>query len=162
MFDLYNDYMPGTEPDDIQKLKDEIIPLMEQCSHALYHRDGRKHGQLRILMILEHESPITQRELQDKLKIRAGSMSEIITKLENSGFVEKSKDENDKRRAVIVITNKGREALRDNLAATIQSGREMLDPLSTEELYELLRILRKLRDAWDSEFFERPAHGAKE
>jgi DNA-binding MarR family transcriptional regulator len=136
----------STETDEA--LKDEILSLLEQCGHQLHHRRGGKHGQKRILKILNANSSITQKELQEKLKIQAGSMSEIVTKLENNGFITKKRDEADKRKAILIITDKGREVYLANREKDLARDRQLFDCLSLEEKLQLREITKKLIEDW--------------
>ncbi len=124
--------------------KEELLSVLEQCGHRIHHRKGGRHGQKRILRILDHNSPMTQRELQERLQIQAGSMSEIIAKLENSGLVEKTRDGQDKRKAVLVITEMGHKTVAEQREADAASNRRLLDNFTVEECTELMRLIRKL------------------
>lgn len=129
-------------------IKDELLSVLEQCGHRLHHRKGGKHGQKRILRILNSDSPMTQKDLQEKLNIQAGSMSEILTKLENNGFVIKKRDESDKRKAVLLITDKGREAFAADRENELKNNRHLFDSLTEDEQISLLNILQKLNESW--------------
>ena len=53
---------------------------------------------------------MTQKELQDILRIQPGSVSEILTKMEEKGLIRRQKDEGDRRRSVIELTEGGHDA----------------------------------------------------
>ena len=135
MENIYNkDAGPGV-PDD----PDDLYHLMRSCGHILYHRGSTKSSQAWILQILEKEGSIAQKNLQQMLKIKSGSVSEILTKLEKEDLIIRSRDEIDRRRVIISMTSKGsRQAhayheKKDWFAA--------LDGLQQEQLKVLLRIL---------------------
>lgn len=90
--------------------KYELLGLIERCGHFLYHRRGGKRGQGRILKILLTEGEMTQKKLQERLGIQSGSMSEIVLKLEGNGLVYRTRDESDKRKIKLKITEAGRNS----------------------------------------------------
>lgn len=67
-------------------------------------------GQGRILGILKLKNEISQKDLGYLLDIRNQSLSEIIAKLEKNGFITKTPSEEDRRTAIIRITDKGMAA----------------------------------------------------
>ncbi len=121
---------------------DDLYALMRACGHILYHQGGRKSGQGRILRILSHCEAMSQRELQEVLGIQTGSLSEILAKLENAGFIERERDEADRRRSVVRLTPAGRnraeECCRNGERQDMFSA---LDEGQREQLKKLLTIL---------------------
>ena len=121
---------------------DDLYTLMRACGHILYHQGGRKSGQGRILRILSHCEAMSQRELQEVLGIQTGSLSEILAKLENAGFIERERDEADRRRSVVRLTPAGRnraeECCRDGERQDMFSA---LDEGQRDQLKKLLTIL---------------------
>ena len=83
-----------------QDLTNKLI----KCGHILTHKTGKKRSQENILEILLKHKEISQRELQEILDIEAGSMSEIIAKLEQREYIKRYKDERDKRRYIISVS----------------------------------------------------------
>ena len=121
---------------------DDLYALMRACGHILYHQGGRKSGQGRILRILSHCEAMSQRDLQEVLGIQTGSLSEILAKLENAGFIERERDEADRRRSVVRLTPAGRnraeECCRNGERQDMFSA---LDEGQREQLKKLLTIL---------------------
>ena len=61
------------------------------------------------MMILWEHKRLSFKEISSKLKMKTGTLTPILNKLESSGYLEKVKDENDDRKIYIVITEKGLE-----------------------------------------------------
>ena len=126
--------------------KDNLYSLMRACGHHLYVRSGRSAGQGRILAILLERSSMTQKELQDILRIKPGSMSEILAKMEEKGLIRRQKDTEDRRKSVLELTEYGRdEAL---LQERQGDGSPTFGALSEEEQEELKKMLWKLLESW--------------
>ena len=130
--------------------KKTLAHLMIRAGHILNSKVGRGRGQGRILKILSEQAVMTQKELQEKLGIEAGSMSEIISKLERRDLVVRQRDEQDKRRMVLSLTDKGR--MRHEERMEYQDHEEKLfTTLSGAEKEALERILSKLIGQWEDD-----------
>jgi len=124
----------------------ELMSLMRRCGHLLHHRYPTNMSQNRILTILKNEGPMKQRELMERMNIQAGSLSEIIAKVECGGFVERTRCEDDKRNFELTLTDAGRERAevfereRSDLATELFS---VLDEQQKETLFDILGILHE-------------------
>lgn len=128
---------------------DELSGLLGRCGCYLYRRPSGGRGQGRILRILSARDEMTQRELQEALAIQPGSVSEIISKLEARGLLSRERDEDDKRRMVLRITDAGREGAKAFSGG--ESGNELYSALSGEEQAALKELLKKLLESWNKE-----------
>lgn len=126
--------------------KDNLYSLMRTCGRYLYLRSGKGAGQGRILAILMNRKKMTQKELQDILRIQPGSMSEILAKLEEKGLIRRGKDDEDKRRCILELTDAGAEAAR--LQEKQEDGHPTFGVLKEAEQEELKKLLGKLLEYW--------------
>lgn len=110
-------------------------------------RGDVQRGQGKILSILyNNEGALLQDTIKKKMNIKAGSVSEMIGKLQKKGYVTKTSDQNDKRKVLILITDNGRmhvENYRKGSKKTFKSN-SIFECLSEEELEQLAKILEKL------------------
>lgn len=67
------------------------------------------YPQYLVMMVLWEDNKISFKDVSYKLKMKTGTLTPIITKLESSGFLNKVKDEKDDRKIYISITEKGME-----------------------------------------------------
>jgi DNA-binding MarR family transcriptional regulator len=65
-----------------------------------------------VLARLEREGPQSTSDLAAAERLRPQSMSQTVADLEGQGLVERRADANDRRRALLELTDAGREALR--------------------------------------------------
>lgn len=126
--------------------KDNLYSLMRACGHHLYVRSGRSAGQGRILAILLERESMTQKELQDILRIQPGSISEILAKLEEKGLVLRQRDEEDRRRSVIKLTETGKEEAL--LQERQDDGSPTFGALDEREQEAMKSMLWKLLESW--------------
>ena len=126
---------------------DELSELIRKCNHYIVHHKGR--GQGKILKILAKQGEMSQKDLQDILEIQSGSISELLAKLEEKGMIVRTKSEEDKRKAIISITELGREKVANcgckNRAERLYAG------LSKEEKEDLKRLLNRLVASWNNQ-----------
>ena len=139
-----------------------LLTLMEKCGQFLYQRRGGKRGQGRILKILSAEGEMTQKELQQRLGIQSGSMSEIVLKLEGNGLVSRERDEADKRKIRLKITEEGKYFFEEKHKARIEREKKLFNVLTEEEQEVLKVLLTKLAEDWESNFEKAPFEHAKE
>jgi len=143
----------------------ELLDLFEHCGHFLYHRRGGKRGQGRILSFLSEEGSISQGDLQKRLHIEAGSMSEVVTKLEQQGLITRIKDTEDRRKTILEITEMGKvESVKNRIILREQEDR-LFETLTEEEKVQLGFLLEKLYGDWklsfDKSLFEHRKHCKK-
>lgn len=111
-------------------------------------------SQKRILIILNRSETITQRDLTERLGIQPGSASEILSKLEGSGWIVRTQNEADRRTTDISLTDSGREVAKEALKQRRKRHEEMFSCLSEEEKQELLSLLEKVRCDWKKRYRE--------
>lgn len=93
------------------------------------------------------EGIVSPKELGDVLQFAPSLMSSMIGDLEDRGWLERHADPDDRRRVRLAVTDAGRTTLRAMATAwhaTSVSGAEHLD---TDDLRNLVRILRMLLEA---------------
>lgn len=122
----------------------DLTGKMLKCGHILIHKTGKKRGQEKILGILSQHDSMSQRELQQILGIEAGSLSEVLSKLEKNHLIEKHRDENDKRKFIIALTQAGKNKIEHKKT----DDEDMFDMLSQAEQQQLNDILDKILESW--------------
>lgn len=125
---------------------DELSILLGKCAHSLYQRPHSGRGQGRILKLLAQQDQLTQKELQEYLDIQSGSISEIISKLELKGMLTREKDESDRRKVILKITEEGREKVEN--CSKEEKRKDLYTALNEEEKNTLKELLKKLLDSW--------------
>jgi len=105
-------------------------------------RGNNPDTQQKVLGILAQNDGITQKELSGILGIRPQSGGEIVRKLENNGYVERTPDENDSRAQRLHLTEAG---IKENEKLNRQAEQETIfDCLDGEEKTMLNRLLTKV------------------
>ena len=143
-----------TANDPSASINDRLIISLRDLHHTMRSLYEGKASQKRILIILNGSGAITQRDLTQRLGIQPGSASEILSKLEGSGWVVRTQNESDRRTTDISLTDSGREIAEEALKQRRKRHEEMFSCLSGEEKQELLSLLERVRGDWKKRYKE--------
>jgi MarR family transcriptional regulator, lower aerobic nicotinate degradation pathway regulator len=100
-----------------------------------------------VLKQLQALGSCSQGELADALGIDYSNLAGVTGGLYRRGLVERSRDEADRRRYVVELTDEGRQLLADADRAIDSDEEEMLSALGDEERDQLWELLRRMADA---------------
>lgn len=130
---------------------DELFELyagVRRCSMRHGGRDYHKpdyvaacdprSGQGRVLLLLKSVESISQSELARIVGIRPQSLSGMLAKLEEGGYVTRTPNERDHRAMDVAITEKGRSAEQTPRQS------QLLEALDEQDRKDLYRILSKV------------------
>lgn len=102
------------------------------------------YGQMLFLLQLYKQDGISQEDLTKKLSIDKGTTARSIKKLEQEGFIIRSKDEYDKRAYKIYLTDKSKEK-QETVCNVLQDWEDILtENITEEERDTLINILKKI------------------
>ena len=133
----------------------DLMRQMRRCNHLLYHKFSLNFSQNRILSLINREGPMTQKALMCKMQIQPGSLSEVLSKVETAGLVERRRCEDDRRNFEIRLTQEGVMQAEAFERDRQDMARLLFEPLSPSEKENLMDILTKLHGHWDACTFER-------
>jgi DNA-binding MarR family transcriptional regulator len=117
-------------------------------SDALAAEGVRKYH-FRVLVALNEHGALSQADLGRRLAIDRSDMVAVVGELERMGHVHRSRDERDRRRNVVALTEAGGQALARMDAAIDTAQTALLEPLSTTERRQLTRLLTRLAQRHD-------------
>lgn len=140
------------ETDREADINKRLILNMRDLNHVMRSLYEGKASQKRILIILNEVGSITQRDLTMRLGIQPGSASEILSKLENAGFLLRTMSETDRRTANLSLTERGIQAALEAAEQRSRRHVEMFSCLSEGEKTELLTLLEKLNADWTKRY----------
>ena len=116
------------------------MPPMPPMPH---HKPGMSREHM-LVIISEYPDGIRQKELAERAGINASSTSEVVTKLEDDGYLVRTIDPNDKRATVLKLTEMGSvraEEIRGERESFLD---EFFGRLTDDEKQTLSDILDKL------------------
>jgi len=96
------------ETNESRQAREDALSLrLRVCGHRLYHSGPASRAQAQVLRILRDEGRTSQKALQARLQVQSGSISELITKLEQKGFLRRERDSADRRKVLLELTEAG-------------------------------------------------------
>ena len=85
--------------------------------------------------------------LGERIQLTSATLTGIIDRLENLGFVERRASMKDRRAVLVCLTGKGKEAVAEIKPLLANANQEFLAGLSPREQERLRGLLQKLRDS---------------
>lgn len=102
------------------------------------------HQQIIVIKLIAHNNEITVSELCREMSLAKGTVSGIVSRLEQCGYLEKFKKEDDKRNTYIRFSPKGLEFAK-SFRANIQESFDMIfKDCTKDEMDEFVKSLRKI------------------
>ena len=94
------------------------------------------------MMVMWERKSINVKELGDSLFLDSGTLTPLLKKLENKGYITRKRSKTDERNLIVTITEKG-EALRDD-AVDVPAKMGQCVNLTSDEAKTLYSLLYKL------------------
>ena len=134
------------------KPKTDLYALLHEVSISMGRgpRQGLvvRPGQNKVLKILDKKGTMRQKDLLAELGIRAGSLSELLRKLEDDNYIERKRAGADRREIEVSITERGRISALESIMSEKERDEELFSTLTDEERAQLSGILNKLLANW--------------
>ncbi|WP_195694705.1 MarR family winged helix-turn-helix transcriptional regulator [Priestia megaterium] len=108
---------------------------------APFNINSRQYG---VLLFIEENPYSSQKDISDNLQIDRTTMVSHIDHLETLGFVERTKNPNDRRSYSLLITEKGKEVLNSRWEFLTDVESEVLTPLNQQERQLLKDFLNRI------------------
>lgn len=105
---------------------------------------GLTYTQYIVMMVLWENDGVSVRSLGEKLHLDSGTLTPLLKKLENIGYVTRKRSEEDERVVLVSLTDTGRE-LKEK-AAEVPGEVASCVPLTQEEAAALYGLLYKIID----------------
>lgn len=94
------------------------------------------------MMVMWEKKSINVKELGECLFLDSGTLTPLLKKLENKGYIKRERSKTDERNLIVSITKKGKDLRDDALEVPKQMGKCV--NLSGEEAKQLYMLLYKL------------------
>lgn len=145
-----------TPPDELEPIDEEDALARELMNcfgffgHYMHFYGGGRSGKAPIIcLIAKNGGQMSQQELGANFDLKPGSLSEILSKCEAAGYIERKRCEHDQRKLMISLTEQGAKQAELDQAARVSFRRRAFSALSVEERQELLETLKKVRSTWE-------------
>jgi DNA-binding MarR family transcriptional regulator len=139
-----------------------LVAGLSASARAIEHRTGITNAQLFLLQSLSSGGPSSLGSLAERARTQPSTVSLLVGRLQRAGLVTKDRATDDRRRAVIALTDAGRVLIRRapvTPTEKVLSALERLSPQAATALRTgLAPLLQHLELAWDEPplMFEQP------
>ena len=116
-----------------------MAPIREMLSET-----GITEQQWRVLRVLSEYGPLDATTLADRSSLLFPSLTRIVSTMRNKGLITQTRDQSDRRRQFIQITDEGQKIISDRAVQTAQivtDFKTRLGPENYETLLDLLAML---------------------
>lgn len=139
------------EPEDVSTTRAKrILQGLGFCGHYLHFHGGGRSGQVPILCMLDRcGGQLSQQELGLRFELKPGSLSEILSKMEAAGLIERTRDTKDRRQLFVHLTQAGQELAWREHENREAFRRVAFSALTVEEQEQLAEMLEKIRVTWE-------------
>lgn len=127
-----------------------IIRNLGHLGHYLYITRGCRGGQQFILTVLYRNGDMTQKDLLAKTTNTSASLSEMVSKLEAKGLIERTRVDKDRRQTLLSLTQEGRKQAQEVQESIGSFETQALSILSDKEKTVLCEYLDRLVEHWDT------------
>ena len=129
---------------------ERILRGLGYCGHYLHFHGGGRSGREPILCKLHRAGgSMSQLELGGQFELKAGSLSEILAKIEAAGLIERTRDPRDRRALTVRLTEAGMQEAQRAIEARRAFREQAFSNLTDEEQDELIALLEKIRNRWE-------------
>lgn len=128
-----------------------IIDLIGYLGHYMHAHGGGRSGRAPLLCaLLKNGGEMPQREFMGRFELKAGSLSEVLTKIEKDGLIERRRDERDRRQLIVRLTEEGRAQAVFEQAKREKFRAEALATITPEQRDALEDMLVSIKEQWRS------------
>jgi DNA-binding MarR family transcriptional regulator len=144
-------HKPPAPPADapLDALIVQICRRHHRRAHDLLETLGLYRGQPRLLHVLWDREGCTHSELAERIHVRPATITKMLSRMEEAGFVERRKDPEDHRISRVYLTAAGRDIQERVHQVWQQLEREALAGFTPDERTLLQGFLTRIRDNFD-------------
>ena len=118
----------------------QTMGMLAECLAPM----GVTPAQWQVLVVLWEEDGIVQRELAERMVIEQATLTRTLDRMERDGFVERRRDEHDRRRFRVFVTENGFNLINTLVPAAMKTLATVTAGFSEEEANIFRSFLRRI------------------
>ena len=107
---------------------------------------GLSMPQFSILMQLHYKGPCGMSEISERFDVSAAAASQLVDKLVQAGYIERTEDPSDRRAKLLKLSTKGAKLVDDGILERYRWMDELTGQLTTEERGKVAEALMLLTE----------------
>ncbi|NHC42798.1 winged helix-turn-helix transcriptional regulator [Bacillus sp. MM2020_1] len=134
---------------DYRALANELISHMTKNPKMPFQKkvDDLSNGEKRILGYLAFwKKGVTSGEISEKLFLSTPRVASALKSLSKKGFIERNRDEHDKRIVIVTITEAGHSFVMEEYEEALSMLETTLQKLGEKDAMEFVRILKRITE----------------
>lgn len=135
----YRDSIAGSLLSAREAVMDQIRPILRDADVT--------EQQWRVLRVLDYSGPMDPSRLAEEAILSPPSLARILRDLTNAGWLDRQPDPDDGRRAIILLTDQGRQQLSETSSHTLKVIRSIEEKFGEDRVQSLLIELKAFREA---------------
>jgi len=136
---------PSTDP--VRDVMDALLELRLELSllnHRIAAEVGLNDVDLDCLEVISRQGPISPARLTRRLRIHPATMTGILARLVDSGWIERTADPDDRRASVLKIADERDARLRKRYATPRQAVADAISSRSEDDVAVVMAVLNDL------------------
>jgi MarR family transcriptional regulator, organic hydroperoxide resistance regulator len=135
--------------EDVGTLVQKLVRIMQIFERDQVKPFGFTTSQCYVLLELKKSSNLTMNELSDKMNLNTSTMTRIINNLVRDGYIERGRDENDRRIVIAKLTEEGIKAAEDLDESIMNYYRKIANNLPKGQVEDVLKSVELLINAFE-------------
>jgi MarR family transcriptional regulator, organic hydroperoxide resistance regulator len=134
---------------DYKALAEELFHIMTRTAKLPFQKkvDDLSHGERRILGYLTFgKNGVPSGDLSENLDLTTPRVASALNSLAKKGYIERNRDENDKRMVIVSITESGKSFMMEEYNKLISMMQQTLQKLGENDSLELIRIIKRIKE----------------
>ena len=130
-----------------EQLADEFLIVLAQIIRNPIHKESEvtSRGEFGILGHLAFiRDGVTPGELKDLFCVGSGRIADILKSLSRKEWIERRSIESDKRKALVFLTEKGRNAVMHKRDSIRKNHTELMKYLGEKDAEELVHLMKRI------------------
>lgn len=132
----------------VKEIRDVAYLIGKKLTKNYDPSDHLNNTQIQILLYLVHHSneEVCQKDLEVETHLKKASITGTLDALEDKGMIVRKQSEEDKRKNIIVLSEKAIKLKGELTEEYMQTDRIIQKNISEEELNQLFTLLEKVRN----------------
>lgn len=101
-------------------------------------------SQTEVLMLINHDGPITQKQLAEQMQLTPGSITQLVEQLKRLGFVKRTPSTTDRRVTHVTVTEQGTAEVSGIKAQKEELFKNVYKDMTIEEVRTMAKVQEKM------------------
>lgn len=120
------------------------LKVIHESTNQFFQKNGLNPTEFAVLELLYHKGRQPLQQIGNKILLASGSITYVVDKLENRGFISRISCDSDRRVTFAEITDEGNAFMDELFPRHEKQLTELMNALSEEEKQQAIELVKKL------------------